>query len=70
MIGMVAFIVDIPQSILDPSTVLPVQVFLWSDSPERAFVAKTSAAIVVLLVFLVVMNAFAVFLRKRFERRW
>lgn len=70
MIGMVAFIVDIPQSIVDPSTVLPVQVFLWSDSPERAFVAKTSAAIVVLLAFLVVMNALAVFLRKRFERRW
>jgi len=70
MIGMVAFIVDIPQSIVDPATVLPVQVFLWSDSPERAFVAKTSAAIVVLLVFLVLMNAFAVLLRKRFERRW
>lgn len=70
MIGMVAFIVDIPQSIVDPSTVLPVQVFLWSDSPERAFVAKTSAAIVVLLVFLVIMNALAVILRKRFERRW
>ncbi len=70
MIGMVAFIVDIPQSIVDPATALPVQVFLWSDSPERAFVAKTSAAIVVLLGFLVVMNAVAVFLRKRFERRW
>ena len=70
MIGMVAFIVDIPQTIVDPATVLPVQVFLWSDSPERAFVAKTSAAIVVLLVFLVLMNAFAVLLRKRFERRW
>ncbi len=70
MIGMVAFIVDVPASMMDPSTVLPVQVFLWSDSPERAFVAKTSAAIVVLLVFLVVMNAAAVLLRKRFERRW
>lgn len=70
MIGMVAFIVDIPTSVTDAATVLPVQVFLWADSPERAFVEKTSAAILVLLVFLVVMNAFAVFLRRRFERRW
>lgn len=70
MIGMVAFIVDIPAGIVDPATVLPVQVFLWADSPERAFVAKTSAAIVVLLVFLVLMNALAVMLRRKFERRW
>ena len=70
MIGMVAFIVDIPQSVTDAATVLPVQVYLWADSPERAFVEKTSAAIMVLLAFLVVMNAVAVFLRKRFERRW
>ena len=70
MIGMVAFIVDIPAGITDAATVLPVQVFLWADSPERAFVAKTSAAIVVLLVFLIFMNAVAVFLRKKFERRW
>jgi len=70
MIGMVAFIVDIPQSMTDAATVLPVQVFLWADSPERAFVEKTSAAIMVLLVFLIAMNAVAVFLRKRFERRW
>ena len=70
MIGMVAFIVDIPSSVTDAATVLPVQVFLWADSPERAFVEKTSAAIMVLLVFLIVMNALAVFLRKRFERRW
>ena len=70
MIGMVAFIVDIPQSINDAATVLPVQVYLWADSPERAFVEKTSAAIMVLLAFLVVMNAVAVLLRKRFERRW
>lgn len=70
MIGMVAFIVDIPQSVTDAATVLPVQVFLWADSPERAFVEKTSAAIMVLLVFLIVMNALAVVLRKRFERRW
>ena len=70
MIGMVAFIVDIPQGFTDPSTVLPVQIFLWADSPERAFVEKTSAAIMVLLGFLVLMNSFAVFLRKKLERRW
>ncbi len=70
MIGMVAFIVDIPTSITDASTVLPVQVFLWADSPERAFVERTSAAIIVLLGFLVAMNAVAVLLRKKFERRW
>jgi phosphate transport system permease protein len=70
MIGMVAFIVDIPGSFTDPATVLPVQIFLWADSPERAFVAKTSAAILVLLGFLILMNALAVILRKRFERRW
>ncbi len=70
MIGMIAFIVDVPESITDAATVLPVQVYLWADSPERAFVEKTSAAIMVLLAFLVVMNALAVFLRKRFERRW
>src|SRR6185295_6673719 len=70
MIGMVAFIVDVPKGFTDPATVLPVQVFLWSDSPERAFVERTSAAIIVLLLFLVVMNATAVILRNRFERRW
>ena len=70
MIGMVAFIVDVPKGITDPSTVLPVQVYLWSDSPERGFVEKTSGAIIVLLAFLVVMNTTAVILRKRFERRW
>nr|WP_245814741.1 phosphate ABC transporter permease PstA [Litoreibacter ascidiaceicola] len=70
MIGMVAFIVDIPGSITDSASVLPVQVFRWSDFPERAFEARTSAAICVLLFFLVVMNAIAVILRKRFERRW
>jgi phosphate transport system permease protein len=70
MIGMVAFIVDTPQSPLDPSTALPVQVYLWADSPERAFVERTSAAILVLLAFLLVMNAAAIFLRKRFERRY
>lgn len=70
MIGMVAFIVDIPTGVTDPATVLPVQIFLWADSPERAFVEKTSGAIMVLLGFLVFMNAFAVLLRKKFERRW
>jgi phosphate transport system permease protein len=70
MIGMVAFIVDVPDSPLDPATALPVQVYLWADSPERAFVERTSAAILVLLVFLLVMNATAIMLRKRFERRF
>lgn len=70
MIGMVAFIVDIPAGIFDPSTVLPVQIFLWADSPERAFLERTSGAIMVLLGFLVLMNGLAVILRKRFERRW
>jgi phosphate transport system permease protein len=70
MIGMVAFIMDVPNGISDPATVLPVQIFLWSDSPERAFVERTSAAIMVLLAFLVCMNTLAVWLRKRLERRW
>ena len=70
MIGMVAFIVDIPGSFTDPATVLPVQIFLWADSPERAFIEKTSAAIMVLLTFLIIMNTSAVWLRKRLERRW
>ena len=70
MIGMVAFIVDIPSSITSPATVLPVQIFLWADSPERAFVEKTSAGIMVLLAFLLLMNLSAVLLRRKFERRW
>ena len=70
MIGMVAFIVDIPSGPLDPSTVLPVQIYLWADSPEASFVALTSAAIMVLLAFLITMNTLAVVLRKRLERRW
>lgn len=68
MIGMVAFIVDIPQSIFDSSTVLPVQIYLWADSPERAFLAKTSAAILVLLSFLMVINLTASHIRKKFEK--
>lgn len=70
MIGMVAFIVDIPGGVSDPATALPVQIFLWSDSPERAFVERTSAAIMVLLAFLITMNTLAIWLRKRLERRW
>jgi phosphate transport system permease protein len=70
MIGMVAFIVDIPTSITDPATALPVQIYLWADSPERAFVERTSAAIMVLLTFLILMNGTAVYLRSKFERRW
>ncbi len=67
MIGMVAFIMDVPGGVTDPATVLPVQVFLWADSPERGFTEKTSAAIMVLMGFLIVMNALAIYLRKRFE---
>jgi len=70
MIGMVAFIVDVPGGIFDSATVLPVQIYLWSDSPERAFTALTAATILVLLGFLIVMNAIAIYLRKQFERRW
>jgi phosphate transport system permease protein len=70
MIGMVAFIVDVPAGLTDSATVLPVQIYLWSDSPERGFTALTSAAIMILLVFLMAMNALAVLLRRRFERRW
>ena len=70
MIGMIAFIVDPPSGVTDPATVLPVQIYLWADSLESGFVAKTSAAIMVLLGFLILMNALAVLLRKRFERRW
>jgi phosphate transport system permease protein len=70
MIGMVAFIVDIPGHITDAATALPVQIYLWSDLPERAFEARTAAAIVVLLAFLLAMNSLAVYMRKRFERRW
>jgi phosphate transport system permease protein len=70
MIGMVAFIVDVPTSITDSSTVLPVQIYLWADAPERGFVERTSAGIMVMLVFLVLMNAAAVIIRRKFERRW
>jgi len=69
MVGMVAFVVDPPNTPLDPASALPVQVYLWADSPERGFVEKTSAAILVLLAFLIAMNSVAVFLRRRWERR-
>jgi phosphate transport system permease protein len=70
MIGMVAFIVDVPGGFTDPATILPVQIFMWADFPEAGFRQKTSAAILILLAFLILMNAIAVILRKRFERRW
>jgi phosphate transport system permease protein len=68
IIGMVAFIVDIPQTMTDPATALPIQIYLWADTPERGFVERTSAAIMVLLVFLIFMNSAAVYLRKKFEK--
>jgi phosphate transport system permease protein len=70
MIGMVAFIVDVPKGFTDAATVLPVQVYLWSDLPEVAFQSRTAAAIIVLLVILFCFNAIAIYLRKRYERRW
>ena len=70
MIGMVAFIVDIPGGITDPGTVLPVQIFMWADFAERMFIQKTSSAIIILLLFLIIMNGGAIWLRKKLERRW
>ena len=70
MIGMVAFILVAPDTIMDPATSLPVQIFLWADAPERGFAEKTSAAILVLLIILVTLNLFAIWLRKRFEIKW
>ncbi|MCK5829091.1 MAG: phosphate ABC transporter permease PstA [Methylococcales bacterium] len=70
MIGMVAFVAEVPGGIMDPATVMPVQIYLWSDSPERAFSERTSAAIMILLGFLVMMNIIAIMLRKKFEHRW
>lgn len=70
MIGMVAFIVDVPTALTDPATVLPVQIYQWSDVPEAGYAEKTSAAIMVLLAFLIAMNAIAVYLRRKFERKW
>jgi phosphate transport system permease protein len=70
MIGMIAFIVDVPHGFTDAATVLPVQVFLWSDLPEAAFQSRTAATIILLLLVLFAFNALAIYLRKRFERRW
>ncbi len=70
LIGMVAFVVDVPHAVTDPSTVLPVQIYMWSGAPERGWIERTSAAIMLLLAFLIVMNAVAVLLRRKFERRW
>ena len=68
MIGMVAFIVDIPGGFTDPATALPIQIYLWSDTPERGFVERTAAGIMVLLVFLIFMNSIAIYLRKKLEK--
>ncbi|AQX27480.1 phosphate ABC transporter permease PstA [Bartonella sp. JB15] len=70
LIGMVAFVVDIPTTPMDPATALPVQIFMWASEAERAFLEKTSGAIIILMIFLVFMNISAVILRRRFERRW
>ena len=70
LIDMRAFIGDVPGGICSPSTVLPMQIFLWSDEVDRGFVEKTSAAIIVLLIVLLSMNAFAIYLRNKFEKRW
>lgn len=70
MIGMVAFIADVPKGLLDAATVLPVEVYMWAGRPERAWDARTSGAIIVLLIFMLLMNALAIFLRRKFERRW
>ena len=70
LIGMVAFVVELPGSPLDPSASLPVQVYLWSESAERGFVEKTSSTIMMLLGFLIVMNSLAVYARQRFEKKW
>jgi len=70
LVGMRAFIGDVPGGVCSPSTVLPMQIFLWSDEVDRGFVEKTSAAIIVLLIVLLSMNAFAIYLRNKFEKRW
>ena len=70
MIGMRAFVATPPDGFTDPATVLPVQIFLWSDEIDRGFVERTSAAIIVLLAFLLVMNGLAIYLRNRFEKKW
>ncbi len=70
MIGMVAFLTEIPKNVTEPATALPVQIYLWAGNAERAWVEKTSAAIIILLIVLVLINAFAIWLRNRLEKRW
>ena len=70
MIGMRAFVATPPSGVTDPSSVLPMQIFLWSDEIDKGFVQNTSAAIIVLLIFLLAMNGIAIYLRNRFENRW
>jgi phosphate transport system permease protein len=70
MIGLVAFVVDYPTTPLEPSTALPVQIYMWATAAERGFVERTAGATIILLGFLIVMNATAVVLRRRFERKW
>jgi phosphate transport system permease protein len=70
LIGMVAFVVDYPTTPFEPATALPVQIYMWANEAERAFVERTSGAIIILLVFLIIMNLGAILLRRRFERRW
>jgi phosphate transport system permease protein len=70
MIGMIAFVADVPSNFFEPSSALPVQVFLWSDLPETGFSEKTCAAILVLLLLLVALNLSATLIRKKFEKKW
>jgi phosphate transport system permease protein len=70
LIGMVAFIVDVPGSPVDSSSSLPVQIYLWAESAERGFVEKTSATIMILLAFLILLNLAAVIIRRKFETKW
>ena len=70
MIGMFAFVVDIPAGPLESATALPVQVYLWAESSERGYVELTAAGIMMILIFMALMNSFAIILRKKFERRW
>lgn len=70
MVGMVAFIVDIPKKLTDPASALPVQIYLWADQPERAFAEKAAAAIIILILFMILMNSAAIFLRKKYERKY
>ncbi|KZZ17843.1 hypothetical protein A3749_22390 [Oleiphilus sp. HI0078] len=70
IIGMIAFIPDSPSSIMEAATVLPAQIFTWAGMPERAYVEKTAAGIVVILSILITLNAAAIYLRKKYEIKW